>query len=103
MASMAQYVEECVSRQYLSADASLVVLAFYKSFREHYKADMDAAPSAGNDSFMLVCDNATHYNEFEYVEGKWEFFYRNRKTDELFDCDFVDFESIDKYLQRTET
>ena len=102
MAEMSKYIEECVNSQHLTVDVSLVALEFYRKFKERYpNKDLDAAP-CGNDGFLFALDDGTHHREFELCEGEWEFFYKNRKTDELYDCDFIDFEDVDIYIQREE-
>jgi len=106
---MHEYVEGCVKEGYLPSYVSLIILSFYERFRERYEGiPMDAAPS-GSESFLLALDNGNHYIEFEFlwskaiVDGKWEFFYRNRETDEMVGMEFkkVNFDAVDKYIQRT--
>jgi hypothetical protein len=99
MAEMSEYLEECVNSQHLTVDVSLVALEFYCAFKERYPdKELDAAPTC-KDGVLLALDDGTHYREFEFCNGKWEFFYRNRNTDELYDCDFTTFEDIDDYIR----
>jgi len=63
---------------------------------------MDASPCSDLDGFMLAIDDGIHHSEFELCDNEWEFFYRNRDTKELYDCNIenFDFREVDKYLKR---
>ena len=101
MPTMQEYVQECVNERLISVDVSLVALDFYDRFKEKYpNLEFDACPTSKG--FLMALDDGIHYREFEYFENKWEFFYKNRKTMELYDCDIIDFdfEKVDEYIQR---
>jgi len=103
---MEEYVEDCVNRQLLSVDASLIVLSFWEAFHERYpNLNMDAAPSGVQNEFMLALDDSQNYMEFELIGEVWECFYRDRKTEESFFGEFnchneIPWEQFDPYIKR---
>jgi hypothetical protein len=104
--SMEEYVEDCVNRQLLSVDASLIVLSFWEAFHARYPSlTMDAAPSFVQNEFMLAIDDSQNHMEFELIGEVWECFYRDRKTEESFFeefnfCHEIPWEEFDPYIKR---
>ena len=99
---MLSYLKECFIDYSLCGDDYLKSLEFLRFFTVIYGRDLDCA--AIGHGIMFALDDGVHHCEFELVHGNWEFFYRNRETDEMYDCDVADFDTlfsdVDKYIRR---
>lgn len=75
---------------------------FYLKLQKEYK-DAHIDCYAHKNQILFAIDNGSHYAEFEWNDKskQWEFFYRNRKTNELFsDENLLDFKEIDYLIKR---